>query len=193
MGKLINLADFRRRNGMSQSELGQLIGTSASFISLVETGNSKMPLDKMKKIWELAPVKGWKIQGLVPAYDRLVKLDDTYMDAGVLSQNDIARFHTGFDQIVSEGIMEMIKYGQRGIDETLAENIMQLTSWPLHVSKKWLVDGEGLMCPPECNLSDLDSDDNQASLYHILQGLVRRLDDVEKQLGEIKSLLVQKM
>lgn len=190
---LIRLADFRRINKISQSELGSALGVSGSFISLVEKGNSKMPLDKMQKLWSLIPQKHWDCRGLVPAWDRLNALDDAYLkSANLIGEKNYLNFINGFVQIISDDLREMIRCGQRGIDDNLAEGLVRVTSWPLLVSKVWLTEGIGVMFPPEDNLSDIDSDNEKASLMTILQKMAKKIEDIEEQLKEMRAFLVNK-
>lgn len=58
------LKEFRRINRLTQDQLGELLGMKKSFISKIENGREKFPLDKFRKLinnewgFDLGPLKG---------------------------------------------------------------------------------------------------------------------------------------
>lgn len=54
---MIDLKEFRIKNGLTQSELGDYIGIKKSFISRIERGTVKLPNDKFQKL--LKNPYGW--------------------------------------------------------------------------------------------------------------------------------------
>lgn len=58
--KTIDLHSFRRLNKIKQTELAEYLGVSRGFISLVETGASKLPERLVDKL--LKNKKGWIIE-----------------------------------------------------------------------------------------------------------------------------------
>ena len=63
------LVEFRRRNHLTQDELGAYLGMQKSFISKIENGRERFPKDKFRKLLENE--EGWDVDVL-----RNVDLDD---------------------------------------------------------------------------------------------------------------------
>ena len=51
MDSFINLVAFRKKNRLTQQQVADFIGTSMAFVSLVEKGSSKLPDDKLNKLY----------------------------------------------------------------------------------------------------------------------------------------------
>lgn len=49
----INLVKLRKRAGMSQKELAELLQVRPSFLSAIENGKSRMPEEKLDKLMEI--------------------------------------------------------------------------------------------------------------------------------------------
>ena len=60
--KTIDLHSFRRLNKIKQTELAEYLGVSRGFISLVETGASKLPERLVDKL--LKNKKGWIVEAI---------------------------------------------------------------------------------------------------------------------------------
>lgn len=61
----IDLAKLRKRAGMSQRELADLLQVRPSFVSAIENGKSRMPeekLDKLKEVFELDSFEDYMIE-----------------------------------------------------------------------------------------------------------------------------------
>lgn len=58
-----DLKQFRKANNLKQAELAEFLGVSRAFIAMVETGKTKMPTDKERRI--LNNPKGWKTDMIV--------------------------------------------------------------------------------------------------------------------------------
>ena len=58
----IDLHSFRRLNKIKQTELAEYLGVSRGFISLVETGASKLPERLVDKL--LKNKKGWIVEAI---------------------------------------------------------------------------------------------------------------------------------
>ena len=196
MDNLICLADFRRRNGLSQAELGQLLGTSPSFISLVESGNSKFSREKMKRIEELSAEQGWFLDDLVPAFYRLGLLCGYIETSHDLSSETIKKFRKDFDRIVPKSLFESIKYGQQGIDSVLADKIITILPPGYIINKEWLMSGEGPMRPGETTSEDSNGEWEMTidakGILSYLEKIMKKQEALEAMLVEMKSILVNK-
>lgn len=197
MDNLICLADFRRRNGLSQSELGRLLGTSPSFISLVESGSSKFSRDKMKRIEELSAEQGWFLDDLVPAFARLGLLCGSIESSHDLSSDTIKKFRKDFDHVVPKSLFESIKYGQQGIDSVLADRIIAILPPDYIINKEWLMSGEGPMRPgeslPDTSEIEWETVIDAKGIQSCLERIMKKQDALEAMLKEIRSIIVNKM
>lgn len=60
---MIDLKGFRKKNGLTQDELGEFLGVKKSFISKIEHGGAALPKDKFAKL--IKNDMGWDITLLV--------------------------------------------------------------------------------------------------------------------------------
>lgn len=59
---MVDIKNFRKANNLKQQELAEYLGTTRSFISLIETGRSKLPDEMLAKL--LTNNKGWDTSAL---------------------------------------------------------------------------------------------------------------------------------
>ena len=64
---MIDLKGFRKTNKLSQKDVAEAVGCSRSFIGQVESGFSKLPDDKLRKL--IANTKGWDVTCLIERED----------------------------------------------------------------------------------------------------------------------------
>ena len=189
MATLIDLSGFRKRNSLSQAELGKAIGTSAAFISQVETETSKMPVEKIKTILAIAPEKGWCTDDLVPASARLDFLYE-FVKSYYENNND---YVNPIDIAVPADLRESIRLGQTGIDSGLADRI--LAAWPRepYPSKQWLMNEEGDFLPPiEYDDFRNTTDIGITEIKELLNTLLTKQETIEKEILEIRAFLMHK-
>lgn len=185
MNNLVCLAEFRQRNGLSQAELGRLLGTSSSYISSVESGNGKFSIEKMQKLWDLGEGK-WFMEDLVPAYTRLCKAkEDALWCGGEVSAE-------AFEKAVPAHVMESIKYGQQGIDSLLADKIIAICPPDVHFSKIWLVTGEGEMYAKPVFVEGEGAKIDAEKVFALLSDLKKKQDELEVMIIEIRDALLKK-
>lgn len=77
------LTVFRRLNGLTQTELGDFLGVSKSFVSQIENGRVDLPFEHRQRLLEND--RGWDITPLV--------------EASVTGDNNVV--NAGRDQVVS--------------------------------------------------------------------------------------------
>lgn len=200
MGSLIDLSSFRKRNNLSQAELGKAIGTSAAFISQVETGASKMPAEKLETLERIAEEKHWSTRGLIPAWDRLCLLvnyiGDVDEDDRELDKIYSKEYPKLLNQTIPMEIVDAIGMGQIGIDSALADFIIAACPKQYKPNKTWLMTGEGDIFPQneratahgETEMSILGNDKTEA----LLESILAKQESLEKELQEIKALLMHK-
>lgn len=74
---MIDLKGFRKRNGLTQDELGEFLGVKKSFISKIEHGGAALPDDKFTKL--LANNCGWDTSLLT---ENVVMGDNIHQNGG---------------------------------------------------------------------------------------------------------------
>lgn len=81
--KRIDYAGLRKRAGMSQRQLADLLQVRPSFLSAIENGRSRMPeekLEKLKEIFELDNLESYMIEDdnvIVPPHSHTMDQEDT--------------------------------------------------------------------------------------------------------------------
>ncbi len=200
MGALIDLSGFRKRNNLSQAELAKAIGTSAAFISQVETGASKMPAEKLQTLERVAEEKHWSTRGLIPAWDRLWLLGkyigDVDKDNRELDEIYSKDYPKLLNQTIPMEIVDAIGMGQIGIDSALADFIIAACPKQYKPNKNWLMSGEGDIFPQSVRAAangetkmSVPRNDNTGAL---LESILAKQESLEKELQEIKALLMHK-
>ena len=84
--KTIDLHSFRRVNNIKQSELADYLGVSRGFISLVETGASKLPERLVDKL--LKNKKGWIVDAVETSAP--ITIESRVLDTIISQQQTIA-------------------------------------------------------------------------------------------------------
>ncbi|MDE7419769.1 MAG: helix-turn-helix domain-containing protein [Muribaculaceae bacterium] len=119
----INFVKLRKRAGMSQRELADLLQVRPSFVSAIENGKSRMPeekLDKIKEIFELDSLDDYMIdehtEQTVPPHTHAMDQNDTL--AQLLNHfHDLAhqreREHSGQDADTAARIEFLTKRNDR--------------------------------------------------------------------------------
>ena len=184
MNNLVCLAEFRQRNGLSQAELGRLLGTSSSYISSVESGNGKFSVEKMQKLWTLGEGK-WFMEDLVPAYTRLCKVKEDALWSG----QEV--FAEAFEKAVPAHLMESIKYGQQGIDLLLADKIIDICPPDVHFSKIWLMAGEGEMYSKPIYVEGEGAKIDAEKVFTLLSEIKKKQEGLERMILEIRNSLLK--
>ena len=60
---MIDIKQFRKRNKLKQEELAEYLGVTRAFISMVETGASKLPTEKLNLL--VSNPHGWDTSMLI--------------------------------------------------------------------------------------------------------------------------------
>lgn len=165
--KLIDVASFRRRNGVKQAELAEAIGKSRGYISVVETSYGKLAPDTIDIIFS----KWGDDCGLVPCYGRLIQLVYALSEQGYLESfyvGDVERGYLPFSEVLTDSVVKSIRYGQIPVSDDIANRIV--TAYPA-VNKGWLLTGEGNMLYDNTQIR--------------LDGLEKRIEGIEEKLNVI--------
>ena len=136
---LINLAQFRKINKIKQKELAKLLNATTSFLSLVETGKSKLSDSKIDKILDEAQKKNWDISDFNPTYYRLNFIAQIAQEAQNMNHTPID-WNTGENAwYISKSEILHIKHGKEISQET-AQKIKEQN--PIY-NLSWIMTGEG--------------------------------------------------
>ena len=178
--KLIDVATFRRRNGVKQAELAAVIGKTRGYISVVETSYGKLPPESIDIILE----KWGSDCGLIPWYGRLVQLVYALTERGFLESfypGDVEKGYLPFSEILTAPVVKSIRCGQIPISDDIANRIV--TAFPA-VNKGWLLSGEGNMLYDNTQMR-LDAIEKR------LEGFEERLDAIGENIRRVLQLLEQ--
>ena len=170
----LDLAAFRKANGINQAELADILGVSRSFISLIETGANKLPHDKFVLLNRVACDREWSTDELHPHLTRLKQLDKALVGRGVRR----GKYPLDF----SASTYLSFSQGRKGIDEELADAIVndpKYTSRYININKEWLLTGKGEMFLPE-TVEQLSK--KLAELMERFVQIEERLDNLEKHI-----------
>lgn len=183
----IDLAAFRKANNMSQEDLAELLGTSRGFISMIESGRSKLPEDKLQSIYDSAAKNTFYfLEPLCPAYARLGELD-LYLKATKQSysllDNLVIDGYRMEDALIPKNIQEDIRYGRIGINPPIADKICN--KFP-SINKEWLLYGEGTIDQPS-GMSDMDLIKN-----YFIQ-LIDKASKLESKIDKLTELIETNM
>jgi transcriptional regulator with XRE-family HTH domain len=152
MGKdqvsFIHLSDFRRANGLVQQDIADYLGVTGGYISMVETGISKLSKSNIDRLFASAGEKHWDTAELVPAHTRLLKVFGYYNGLEIKNSGNSAQLLS-----VNDTIAEKIKYGEIGISEALADSLIRICP---ELNRSWLLTGEGEMIGGEKAVSESD-------------------------------------
>ncbi len=185
MSNLVDLRGFRIKNRIKQAELAEFLGTSAAFISLIETGQNKLPEDKIRKILrEGAMQKPWYVECLIPAYARIMHLHN------YLKENFSLRYLPPKNSplYLNEKIASSIMLGKIDISDDIATAIVDKLKPFVQINKQWLITGEGeMIIPSNDEISNTDLKKRIKILEQKYESLLSRIKRLESQLDVNKS------
>lgn len=183
----IHLAAFRHDNNISQDELGALLNTSRGFISMIESGKSKLPDDKIQLLYDLGHEKFWNMDSLAPAYGRIMALNN-YLNENYLPTNNLCTEYIDDDNefvvvkpLLTSEMLRDLKYGHTTITETLANAIVKKWS---SVNKIWLLSGEGTI--------DVAEGTEMAIIREYFIQLTSEIRKLEKEVQSLREELKNK-
>lgn len=67
---MVRIKEFRQRNGLTQTELGDYLGMKKSFISKIENGKEKLPQEKFLKL--INNPHNWDVSMLVEENNSII-------------------------------------------------------------------------------------------------------------------------
>lgn len=175
--RLLEFSFFRKENGIKQQELADFLGISRSFLSLIETGKSPCPNDKIDKILDRSEEMGWNSKSFNPAYYRLSQLcRELASNAGRYDARIRPEAEEGILNIPQKDILD-IKHGKLGITSEIAGAIV--LQHP-DVNVEWLLYGNGEIFRQISN--DKKKDEVWEKIY-------ADISDIKKELARLTRLL----
>ena len=189
---LITLAEYRRRNGLKQTDLAKIFGTSGSYVSMVETGGAKLSRKSLEKFWG---TEGIVKEGLVPAYDRLVQLASALHKQGLYSlfslYGEEGGYYEPFEDWLTRDTVLSIKYGISDITDAIVNTLKE--NFTSRINKDWLLRGVGEMFIDDSCERVLSSVGKILDDMGICKGRIeeieRKLDSIMEQQDKIISML----
>ena len=193
LNSLVNLTAFRQRNGILQKDLADYLGVSRGYISMVESGKSRLSRDNLDKLYD-NPFH-WNTDDLVPAYTRiekaLVYLNQTRNEQRAAEGLPPSFFAYGYD-----GEDLAIKYGEMGIPEYIAG--IWCHGAP-ELSREWLLYGEGEMLvqkaseePAPIEVLQAKVDKLEAAIEEYKNTVERLVDSLSKQITDALQVMSNK-
>lgn len=183
---LINLEAFRKENHITQEEIASFLGTTRGYISLVESGRSRLADEKIDKlINEGQHMKGWNIYPLNPLYSNLCTLSK-YLLTRDKSIRPSFNLETGQNPLMIIPIeMLTIKHGKQNITGQIVETIT--TRFPF-VNRDWLLSGNGEMILTEEQILQKDKIEQKVTINMLFD----KIEEMNNRLKRIEDLLNRK-
>lgn len=197
MGQLIYLTDFRKDNKITQQELADFLGTTRSYLSLVESGKSKLADDKIDKIYcEGRTLQHWDVKKFNPTYFRLYELA-LYIDKQTNGGYPVVfNWSTGENLLYLTSMdIDHVRYGKATITDNIINELIKQTP---NLNPDWLKYGYGKMILEDESQKGINTKKNttlsisQEELYKISSEIIR-LEHKLNDLTDILDILVQKM
>lgn len=168
MGPGAKIAELRAGKGISQTELGELLGTTKQTIYKYETGLvTNIPLDKVERIAEILEVSPAYLMG----WDTPKKSPSPSDEAMKLARDYDGLDHWGKRQVRSAADIEMARCedGTR----LLAETTPDLEPEPKVIPLYWSAPAAGIASPilgEDYDLYELTADDPQGAMFAVRVG-----------------------
>ena len=162
--QLVDLLTLRIRNGLTQQQVADFLGTTKGYISIVEKGKSKLSDENISKI---ATESEWDTRGFVPNFDRIC-------DAWMLfnNKNGVNKLSPLEDKDpfgLGSSLIYGLFLGVFPIDNEIANKVLLILP---ELSIEWLLNGEGVMISAQENPS-----------------LLVRIDELEKRVASLEKAL----
>jgi len=181
MDSSINLELFRRNNKITQIDLAKFLGTSRSFLSLVESGRSKLPDDKIDKIMGEGRIAyRWDVSPLNPAFCRLSDVCEAF----AMDNSNALNWETGHSILhISPVDMLKIKHGKLKITDAVAEDVC--IQFP-DIDRNWLQYGNGSMLKKD-NIYKTPEPSQRVSYEEKIAFLEKKILDLEMKLDALMT------
>lgn len=167
---LIDLVTFRKKNRITQQQVGDFLGISKQFISLVERGINKIPDEKLEKLYYDS---GWDPTDLIPCFQRVITVWKEYNNEHGIS-NEFSPMENPDPFNLAPTTIYCLFYGIIGISDDVANAIINVMP---NISREWLINGTGEMF---CSRS-AESGERLAQL----EERVRALEETVNRLKEV--------
>lgn len=167
----LDMLTFRKKNRITQQEVGDFLNASKSFISIVEKGRCNLPQDKLVKLYF---DNEWDVTDLIPHFERVKKAWIEFnkingVEGQIYPLDDQDPFGLG------PNIIACLFYGEIGIDDKIANAICETMP---SINREWLLQGTGEMFSS-----------HSIALEERIALLENKLKDLEEVINQMKEVL----
>lgn len=190
MQNFINLEAFRKHNHITQEKIAQYLGTTRGYISLVESGRSKLSDEKIDKLMgEGRLEEGWNVYPLNPAFYNLYTLSE-YLRSMDDKLSPAFDWESGQNPLMIQPLELLeIKHGKKDITPKIANTIVQ--RYP-YVNRDWVMSGNGDWLLTEAQQTirkEINSNETVLTLEERIAALDRRFCEMMEKIDRIERLV----
>lgn len=190
MQNFINLEAFRKHNHITQEKIAQYLGTTRGYISLVESGRSKLSDEKIDKLMgEGRLEEGWNVYPLNPAFYNLYTLSE-YLRSMDDKLSPAFDWESGQNPLMIQPLELLeIKHGKKDITPKIANIIVQ--RYP-YVNRDWVMSGNGDWLLTEAQQTirkEINSNETVLTLEERIAALDRRFCEMMEKIDRIERLV----
>jgi len=164
----VDLKSFRERNGLKQSDVADIIKSKTSFISMIESGASKFPKDKLELIIAYAGCNDLDVDSLLPAFHRL-KAALKYLEKKKIKSP------------VSPQLLDNLQWGKEELTPQIASEVCERCD---DINKDWLLTGAGEMLVEKLPVSNEE-------LFESIKHSIALIENLRSEVRELKAITEQ--
>lgn len=190
MQNFINLEAFRKHNHITQEKIAQYLGTTRGYISLVESGRSKLSDEKIDKLMgEGRLEEGWNVYPLNPAFYNLYTLSE-YLRSMDDKLSPAFDWESGQNPLMIQPLELLeIKHGKKDITPKIANTIVQ--RYP-YVNRDWVMSGNGDWLLTEAQQTirkEISGSEKVLTIEERIAALDRRFCEMMEKIDRIERLV----
>lgn len=190
MQNFINLEAFRKHNHITQEKIANYLGTTRGYISLVESGRSKLSDEKIDRLMREGRLEeGWNIYPLNPSFYNLYTLSE-YLRSMDDKLSPAFDWESGQNPLMIQPLELLeIKHGKKDITPKIANTIVQ--RYP-YVNKDWVMSGNGDWLLTEAQQTirkEINSNETVLTLEERIAALDRRFCEMMEKIDRIERLI----
>ena len=190
MQNFINLEAFRKHNHITQEKIAQYLGTTRGYISLVESGRSKLSDEKIDRLMREGRLEeGWNIYPLNPSFYNLYTLSE-YLRSMDDKLSPAFDWESGQNPLMIQPLELLeIKHGKKDITPKIANTIVQ--RYP-YVNKDWVMSGNGDWLLTEAQQTirkEISGSEKVLTIEERIAALDRRFCEMMEKIDRIERIV----
>lgn len=190
MQNFINLEAFRKHNHITQEKIAQYLGTTRGYISLVESGRSKLSDEKIDKLMgEGRLEEGWNVYPLNPSFYNLYTLSE-YLRSMDDKLSPAFDWESGQNPLMIQPLELLeIKHGKKDITPKIANTIVQ--RYP-YVNRDWVMSGNGDWLLTEAQQTirkEISGSEKVLTIEERIAALDRRFCEMMEKIDRIERIV----